>query len=125
MSKKDKILYIIFSLVSIFVIVAVYLKYLVKEDYFIKIEVPCDPSKSSCFLRECEPGVDEECPESEEERLYYYKNITKKASLIPKCDLDEDCQVIDCENDSTCFETYCDEYNVPEGETCFFNSNNE
>lgn len=96
------------------------------NDYFLKIQIDCDPDKDRCFVYRCSPDEDVECPEDEAERNYYYKIIMKKAYLATECELEDGvCAEMSCEGDLLCKEVLCEEGNVPEGEFCSDGSNSK
>lgn len=119
MDKKSKIL--LFSFFSIIIIVTgiSYYKYFILKDYLIEIEVDCNPKLEKCFIYECDPSVDEECPKNVKKRISYYKIIRKKANTIPNCDPNsENCSALKCNKSEDCEEVLCDEANLQEGERC-------
>ena len=119
MDKKSKILvYCFFALITV-VIVFTFYKYIIIEDYYIKMETSCEPTKENCFARKCDIATDENCPTNSEERLSYYKIIEKKANAIPNCNLaSEDCSEMFCSEGEDCQEFFCDLEAVPAGEIC-------
>jgi len=119
MDKKTKILYAVFFAAIIFAVGASYYKYFVAKDYFVKMETECDPMSEVCFVFECDPESDPECPAEVEERVSYYKYVNKKAFAIPLCDPEnEECASLQCSADEDCEEIFCSEETVDEGTTC-------
>lgn len=119
MDKKSKILaYCFFALIIAVVVFAIY-KYIVIEDYYIRMETSCEPTAEKCFVRECDIVTAESCSTIPEERLSYYKIIEKRANMLPDCNLAVgDCPEIFCSVGEDCQEFFCDSEIVPEGETC-------
>jgi len=119
MAKSSKFFLIVFfSLVSVVMVVSYY-KYMVLNDYYIKIQTDCDPSIETCFVAVCEPSSDTECPSDPALQTQYYKFIEKKAVNIPLCNQSEtDCPLLSCEKNEDCRVIFCDENIVPEGESC-------
>lgn len=104
MDKKSKVLFFVLFFAVLTAVGLSFYKYVIKMDYYLKIQVDCNPAKERCFTAEEET---------------YYKIIMKKAYLIPDCDPeDAQCPSINCENDEICQEVFCDEGNVSAGETC-------
>ena len=119
MDKKSKILLSIFFLFLLASVGVTFYRVMILKRYYVKLEIECNPEKEKCFVRECDPQSDSECPENVDERASYYKIINKKAYILPNCDPnDENCPKPSCEGDKKCQETLCDEKTVPEGETC-------
>lgn len=119
MDKKSKIFFTIFFSI-IFVVAAMsFFKFYVLKDYYIRTEIDCDPATEKCFIYECDPAVDSECPENPAERLSYYKLIEKKASAIPLCGPNEaDCPPLVCQAGEDCQEILCDETTRTGDEVC-------
>jgi hypothetical protein len=119
MEKKSKILLFVFFTAILVSVGFTYYKIFILKDYIIKLEAGCDPTKEKCFIRECDPETDEECPANLDERISYYKIIEKKASAIPVCESGNDhCPEINCAGDADCREILCDENTAIEGEIC-------
>lgn len=119
MDKSSKVLFFVIFLAILTAVGLSFYKYMVKMDYYLQIQTECNPAKERCFITECNPEEDSECPENEAERRSYYKIIMKKAYLAPDCDpKDEQCPEVTCDSDSACQEIFCDETTVSDGETC-------
>jgi len=119
MDKNSKILFTVFFLFALAAISISFYKYYVLEDFYISAEKDCDPKEEGCFIRECDPSSDSDCPEKGEKRLIYYTLVTKKANTIQKCDpKDPACPALDCRKEDGCVETLCDEATKNEEETC-------
>jgi hypothetical protein len=111
MDKKQTKIYILFFVFLLSVVCFSYAKFIIFKDYYIKIEVPCNPDIENCFVSECKE--DDDCKE-----LNYYKLIKKKAYSFPSCNQDSlDCSYAECNKD-VCEEIFCNESIVPEGEHC-------
>ena len=119
MDRKSKIFFSIFF-VAVFVVTAMaFYKFYILKDYYIKAEASCDPATEKCFIYECDPADDAECPENVEERISYYKMIEKRASALPLCDPNSsDCPPIVCRAGEDCRETLCDGEAEAAGEQC-------
>lgn len=118
-TKKEKILIVIFFAILATVLVITYIKYFVLKDYYIQAEVDCDPRTEACFIYECDPKDDEECPENPDERISYYARVMKKANQIPLCDPnDENCDALSCKSGEDCSIILCDDDTKEEGEEC-------
>ncbi|MFH1183096.1 MAG: hypothetical protein V1690_02435 [Candidatus Moraniibacteriota bacterium] len=122
MDKKSKIFFLIFFLLIVGSVAVTYWRIMVKRDYIISASQDCDPAMETCFVYECDPEGDEECAAApEEERVSYYKTITKNAKNISPCDpYKNECPTeLTCEEgEAECEIILCDEENVPEGESC-------
>ena len=119
MHRSSKAFFIIFFSIIFIVIAVSFCKYFIFKDYYIKAEVPCNPEQENCFMVECDPIIDSECPENTSERVSYYKIVEKKAHDIPLCDSDfPDCLPFICQEKEKCKEILCDESNKPEGVEC-------
>jgi len=119
MDFKSKTLFVVFILIILAAIGLSYYRYMVLRDYYVTVEEECDPQIEKCFVYECDPADDSECPTNPEERVSYYKIIQKKAYNIPLCDPQkDDCPPLTCADDPSCLETLCDESGLAEGEVC-------
>jgi len=119
MDTKSKVLFFIFILMILAVVGVVYYRYVILRDYYMQAQVECDPQTEKCFMTECDPADDSECPANPDERVSYYKIIEKKAYAIPLCDpTDKSCPPLTCAGDLSCHETFCDENNLGDGEAC-------
>lgn len=119
MDYKSKVFFWLFFLLISGSVTATYLKYFVALDYDITAQADCDPASEKCFVHTCDPDVDGECPIDDARQVSYYKNVRKKANLIPLCDPnDQQCRALDCVKGMDCEVTYCDDSIVPVGDTC-------
>ena len=119
MDKKSKIFFSVFFIAVLIVTAVSFYKFYILKDYYIKLEAACDPTAEKCFVYECDPADDAECPANAEERLSYYKMIEKKASALPLCDPnDASCPVLACHAGEDCKETLCDETTKTADEQC-------
>jgi hypothetical protein len=119
MDKKSKIFFVVFFSIAFIVISISFYKFYVLKDYYIKSEVECDPETEKCFIYECDPTADSECPENPDERVSYYKLIEKKAYALPLCDSSSsDCLPIACQAGEDCSEFLCDETTKAKEEQC-------
>jgi hypothetical protein len=119
MDKKSKVFFIIFFSIGLAVISIAFYKFYILRDYYIKSEVECNPEIEKCFISECDPSTDSECPENPDERLSYYKFIEKKVYAIPLCDSSSpDCPALACQEGEDCKEFLCDEATKTEDEQC-------
>jgi len=111
--KKTIILNRVFYFILFFAIISsaflTYTRIVVNKDYQISAEVSCDPTLEQCFEWKCDPVEDSTCPENPDERISYYKIISKRASNIAQCE-------------STIEKNGCnEELSCVEGETsCFY-----
>ena len=87
MDKKSRILFLIIFLAILTSVGLSFDKYMVKRDYLMQIQADCDPAMEECFVVECSPEDDSECPADEAERISYYKLIMKKAMGLLFCGL--------------------------------------
>ncbi|OGH88634.1 MAG: hypothetical protein A3J93_00880 [Candidatus Magasanikbacteria bacterium RIFOXYC2_FULL_42_28] len=109
MDKKSKIFFIIFFTAIVASIAVVYYRYVNKRDYYVRLQVPCDQLAERCFVSECDPSEDSECPADPEERTSYYKIIEKKAYNLPNCAGEvSDCPIPSCTGDASCLEFLCE-----------------
>ncbi len=118
--KKTKIFFIVFFAAALIATGISFYKYFILKDYYIKTQVECDPKTESCFIYECDPEEDSECPEDQNERISYYKLVEKKAYAVPICDsVSPDCQPFACQEGEDCKEILCnDETAKTEGAEC-------
>lgn len=118
MDTKSKIFLAIFFTFIILITGLTFYKYIVAKDYYVKVEADCDPEIESCFVYECDPAEDTQCPEDPVARVYYYKIIEKKAYAIPLCDPNNmACPPLACNDGEDCTEIYC-EQNIEEEVFC-------
>ena len=108
-SKKTKIvLWIIFSLFLASVAVNYY-DFMIKGDYIVTRQVPCDPSVDSCFVSDCESN-DPTCDTETK-----YKKISAPSKYAGT-----DYEKMSCSQDnSICNIITCQEDTVEPGEKCF------
>ena len=122
MDKKSKIFFLVMGVLILGSVAVSYYKYMVKRDYIVHAQADCDPYTEKCFVHVCDPDpdVDGECTGDPAEDTWYTKNINRIAYNIPNCDpKDESCTALVCgENELGCSYEFCDETNVPEGDTC-------
>jgi len=114
MDKKSKIFFIVFGLLIVASVAVTYWRIVIKKDYIIEAQAPCDPATEKCFVWHCDPESDvdgEKCTGNVEEDVNNYKIVKRNASRIPLCDpADENCQALVCgKNEPECEYTYCDE----------------
>ncbi|MDD4901486.1 MAG: hypothetical protein PHS62_05335 [Patescibacteria group bacterium] len=119
MDKKSKIFFSVFFIAVFIVTAASFCKFYIFKDYYITSEAACDPAAEQCFIYECDPADDNECPENPAERLSYYKLIEKKAKAMPVCNPNgENCPPLACRAGEDCREILCDEAARISGESC-------
>lgn len=115
----EKIFFSVFFLAVFIVVAASFYKFYVLKDYYVKLEAECDPAAEKCFVYECDPAVDAECPANAAERVSFYKFIEKKANLLPLCaPADANCPSMACQAGEDCREILCDETAKTEDESC-------
>lgn len=121
-TRANKIFWLIFGLLIAGSIFATYWRIIVKRDYVIVAQAECDPYTEKCFTHICnpDPEVDGECTGDVAEDTWYTKNLHRVAYNIPECDPeDENCRALMCEeNEKDCFYEFCNQTNLPEGDTC-------
>ena len=119
MDKKSKNFFLIFF-TAVFIVTAIsFYKFYLLKDYYLKLETVCDPTKEACFIYECDPAEDSQCPENPDERVSYYKLIEKKAYALPNCNPDDpNCPPPACRAGEDCREILCEEATKAEGEQC-------
>ena len=119
MDKKTKIFFAIFFGVIVIVAGISFYKYIVLRNYYITVDVPCDPAQEQCFMEECDPESPDGCPEDAVDGVTYYKLIKKKAYAVPACDPnDSDCPPLTCLAGEDCLEIFCDEIAAADGYIC-------
>lgn len=99
-----------------------YYRYVVQLDYFVLLQVSCDPTVESCFFYECDPKAeDTECFEDPAEEAHYYKKIEKKAYALKTCVENlEGCVEATCkEGEENCIEIQCDISLEESGGVCY------
>ncbi|MEI6420058.1 MAG: hypothetical protein WCO30_00350 [bacterium] len=128
--KRQKILnrwfYIIFFLLVSGSVGFTYYRIVVIKDYQIIAETSCNPKvgDGSCFVRsEDVATTTPEGTEATTTETTYYRQISKQAMNVARCEASEG--KIGCSGELTCIDgenkcsyTYCNETNVPEGESC-------
>lgn len=116
MDRKSKILFSVFFLLVMGSIGLTYYKYVIKQDYLIVANAPCDPNSESCFYMTCAEGYDT-CSSTESN---YYKKVEKKVYNIKMCDPSVDgCNPMVCaEDEKNCTVTTCSVEDLEEGESC-------
>jgi len=110
MDKKTKTIFKIGLVLILLTIVITYYNIFIRHNYFVDIEVSCDPSLEFCFVGDCDSSVDDTCINNK----YSYKLIEKKAYSAMQCqEGDEDC--LSCkENETKCKVINCDPKNNDE-----------
>lgn len=123
----NKIFYTILALLIIGSVGATFYKIVVQKNYQIVAETSCDPTSTeeagTCYIYECDPIEEDDCPLNEAERISYYKIINKSASTIYACEQGEDKEGCDeeltcTEGEENCSYSYCDPENLEEWEVC-------
>lgn len=115
--KKNKIFWIVFTLLVMGPVLMMYFKVFVYRDYVLVKEVACDPTSESCFVYTPE----DLCAESEESDCLsntveeYYKIIHKNASQV------ESCNPSTLEEGDSCPELVCE----PGEEDCYYEYNED
>ncbi len=122
-SKGNKIFYILLILLILTSIGVTFYNIVILKNYQIVAQTSCDSTTEKCFKTVCDPATDDTCPTNVEEQTTYYKNISKKASLILLCENSPEklgCnQELSCvSGEQSCFYTYCDPANLGDGEQC-------
>lgn len=120
----NKIFYLILTLLILGSIGATFYRIVIVKDYQIVAETSCDPqTETGCYEWICDPAEDDTCPDAEEDRISYYKYISKKAQNIFLCEQTE--EKLGCDEELACVEgeedceyTYCDPDTVGEDESC-------
>jgi hypothetical protein len=79
MTKKEKIIFILFFSIIIVVVSMSFYKFVILNDFFVSNEEDCDLQVEKCLVRDCEPDADEGCVNVNGESVKYYKEINKKA----------------------------------------------
>lgn len=117
MSPEGKIyIGLFFIVITCFFSISFY-KIIIKKDYLVFAEIPCDISTQSCFIRDCNQDY-ERC--THDDKLIY-TIIQKKAYRIPKCDpyLGECDHILKCKKgEPDCKIITCDPQNLSEDQTC-------
>jgi len=122
--KKSKILLVALFAVIVGIVVFTQWKVMIQHNYVIAAQTECDPYLEKCFVHVCDPNnpaIDGECTGDPVEDTWYTKNMSRMAYNIPNCDpvTDEDCTAFVCaEEEKDCSYEFCNEANVPDGDTC-------
>jgi len=116
MDKKNKIFFIVLFALIFGSIGATYLRIVVFKNYIVEAQADCDPETEKCFVWECDPNSTEEgeaCTGDEENDIWYYQLIRRKAYNVPLCNPDEDesCLPMECDalTEDDCEIVFCDE----------------
>lgn len=113
--KKNRIFWVVFILLIIFVVADTYVRIFLQKDYMLLIEVQCNPELESCFAHTpadlCKDSDDQNCIQNTESE--YYKILHKKAATVPNY----------CERNSegVCVELYCSDSDSVED--CYYEFN--
>ena len=123
LDRKNMWFYIIFGFLVVASITVTFCKIVVLKDYQMMAETSCNPATEKCFVRTCDPTTDDTCPTDTAAQTTYYKNISKSAATIYKCEqtvekLGCDADLSCTPNEPDCSYTYCTATNVPDGEAC-------
>lgn len=110
MKKGPVPLLIIFLLVILGIFAYRYDQYLLKQNYLIDAQVPCDPSQEQCFAVDCSDD-DPECDTTP------YKKVEMLAAEAPACLVEEGCEAFSCSTES-CQITFCSDDTLEDGEVC-------
>ena len=108
--KHNIFLYILLGGCLISIISSFYFFYF-KKDYNFLVETKCDPTKETCFYRDCTNPDD--CPPN---GLSYYNQYTLKAGDFKAC-VDEDCTEACTTGLINCTKIECTESDISAG-TC-------
>ncbi len=123
MDKKNKIFFIVLFLLIFGSIGVTYLRIVVFKNYIVEMQTDCDPETEKCFVWECDPNSTEEgeaCTGDEENDIWYYQLVRRKAYNVPLCNPEEDenlsagevgCAPMECnpEKEESCEIVFCDE----------------
>lgn len=115
MDRKSKVLLIVLGLLIIWSVWATYDRVIIKRDYLISLQLPCDTVIESCFVSEFE---DEETGQMITD---YYKIIEKPAYALPACQpADAEClSAVTCApEEPNCQIIYCDPAEASEDAPC-------
>jgi hypothetical protein len=120
MDKKNKIFFLVMTLLIIGAVGVTYWRIMIEKDYVIEAEIDCEPTEEACFIWECDPEGTEDwemCTGDPDEDIWYYKLVRRNAGNIPLCDPEEDeeCDPYTCEEgEADCEEILCEEDNEDE-----------
>jgi hypothetical protein len=107
MKHNNIIIGLLFLLTALSVSFGIY-KYVIKHDYFVYLNPPCDPAgELSCFVYEEEGEVSEP-----------YLKLYRKAYEVQACHEGGGCDPYVCRDDEECALITCDDDSVEEGESC-------
>ena len=119
MSRLSQLFFVIFFAVIIIATAVSLCVYLIARDYYLIVDVPCDPAFESCFIYECDPAVDGECPADRSEWTQYYKLLRVLARSVPDCDpADTECPAPACAAGEDCTEIMCSPGSIGPDEQC-------
>lgn len=119
MDKQSKYFFLVFFIIISAVVAVAFFKYFVWHDYYVKVEAECDPAMEECFIYECDPEEEADCPSDSEERVSYYKYVNKKAYLLTPIEpSSEDFPGFGCQEWEECEEILCSEKTREEWEEC-------
>src|SRR5581483_6552457 len=102
-SRKSLLNKYFFEIFILFVLIATvftYVRLVILKDYQIFAQTSCDPTSGKCFKYVCDPVSDSTCSSNPDERVSYYKKISKSAASIAACEMTS--LKIDCATELTC-----------------------
>lgn len=103
-----------------------FLKFIVFENYMVRLRVDCDPAVEVCFVEHCVPDPDNgvECSENPRESDAYFKALFRKAGKVDNCEKHpEVCDPLVCQaGEKNCYVANCDPatLDLEAGEECIF-----
>lgn len=108
MTKQNNILIgLLFLLTALSVSFGIY-KYVIRHDYFVYLNPPCDPGgEFTCFVYEEEGETSEP-----------YLKLYRKAHEVQACHETGECDPYACRDEEECALITCDQESLEEGESC-------
>jgi len=119
MDKRSRIFFICFFILVATTIGVSFCKYLIFQDYYIKVKVACNPKLESCFVSGRDEGMDDYSAIDINKDFNYYKIVKRRASVVASCGRDTmNCLALVCQKGDDCKEITCSDGIVPDGEYC-------
>jgi len=107
--KYSKYLLLVICLIGLFFVIFNYYNILIKNDYIVTKQIPCDPNTDSCFVSDCESN-DSTCDTT----------TTYMKIKVPSKYAGSDYNSLSCaENSSFCKIITCQANTIEAGEKCF------
>ena len=89
-----------------------YEEYVVRREFTLLVNAPCDPSVHICFVSDCSPKEDPGC------YVGPYEKVEILSREAPVCLEERACSSFTCDSYKQCSISFCDESSLENGESC-------